>query len=110
MGITQVENTCKRLSNPHQLFFSILLQAVFPLLKLLFSIPFFFFFVIYNVSSIKKTRMHACAIRVICLYNILKEITCKRRIFNICCRRKRSKYVPLTHIGAFHRQEMPLPR
>ena len=56
MGITQVENTCKRLSNPHQLFFSILLQAVFPLLKLLFSIP-FFFFVIYNVSSIKK---HAC--------------------------------------------------
>ena len=55
MGITQVENTCKRLSNPHQLFFSILLQAVFPLLKLLFSIP--FFFVIYYVSSIKK---HAC--------------------------------------------------
>ena len=108
MGITQVENTCKRLSNPHQLFFSILLQAVFPLLKLLFSIPFFFCYLLCELY--KKTRMHACAIRVICLYNILKEITCKRRIFNICCRRKRSKYVPLTHIGAFHRQEMPLPR
>lgn len=40
--------------------------------------------------------MHACAIRVICLYNILKEITCKHRSFYICCRRRRSKYVPLT--------------